>query len=554
MVFPQSFDRHHSKQTNYDKIEIWKKGWGTQNMSFYLNSDNSKFSEYKSSAIFVDKSMLIQECNDVFGSESSYICVTRPRRFGKTLAISMLNAYYSKGCDSREMFKDLKISKDPGFEEHLNKHNVIWIDMAELYANSSDKTQFVKKLKNIILRDLKENYTNVDFTDLELWEAFIQIKSKTKEKFIFLIDEWDVIYREQENNNVLCEEYTDFLRGLFKSSGVSSCIDLVYMTGILPIRRYTTQSTLNMFKEYNMLDARELTEFVGFTEEEVKGLCAQYHRDFNEIKNWYDGYHLRGIEIYNPKSVVEAVLTGECADYWTQTSATEAVSTYMNYDHGALKDLFAKMILGEKSYVNPGKFNNDLTEVDSQDAALTVLIHLGYLAYDEESESCYIPNYEIKEEFVTALDKLHWKEIYNPINNSMKLYKETLNGNADFINETLDKNHADLASQFNKNKEDVLGMIVHISYYSMTQWYDFHKESTSLKGRSDIAILPKDNTHIPFIVELKVDSTPEDAISQIKEKEYFSSLGSYKGKVLLLGISYDSKTMRYSSKVEYITL
>ncbi len=521
-------------------------------MSFYLNSDSSKFNEYKSSAIFVDKSMLIQECNRVFGTSEKYMCVTRPRRFGKTLAISMLNAYYSKGCDSREMFKDMKISKDPGFEGHLNKHNVIWIDMSGLYTALDDKNEFVKKLKSRIFRDLKTAYPMVDLEDMFLDDALSAINQQRKERFIFLFDEWDIIYREQENNQKLCEEYTSFLRNLFKSTTASSCIDLVYMTGILPIRRYTTQSTLNMFKEYNMLDAQELTEFVGFTEEEVKALCTQFHRDFNKIKNWYDGYHLRGIEIYNPQSIVEAISEGKCENYWTSISATESVSTYMNYDHGALKDLFAKMILGEKSYVNPGKFNNDLTEVDSQDAALTVLIHLGYLAYDEESESCYIPNYEIKEEFVTALDKLHWKEIYNPINNSMKLYEETLKGNIDFINETLDKNHADLASQFNKNKEDVLGMIVHISYYSMTQWYDFHKESTSLKGRSDIAILPKDNTHIPFIVEFKVDSTPEDAISQIKEKEYFSSLGSYKGKVLLLGISYDSKTMKHASKVEMI--
>ncbi len=523
-------------------------------MALYLNLDSSKFCEYKSSEIFVDKSLLIKQCNHVFGTSEKYMCITRPRRFGKTLAISMLNAYYSKGCDSKEMFKDLKISKDPRFEEHLNKHNVIWIDMSELYSNLDEKSQFIKKLKNLILRDLKDKYTNIDFTDLDLWESFIEIKTKTKEKFIFLIDEWDVIYREQENNTRLCDEYTDFLKGLFKSSGVSSCIDLVYMTGILPIRRYTTQSTLNMFTEYNMINPRKLSEFVGFTHEEVKDLCTKYDKDFNEIKNWYDGYHLKGRDIYNPKSVVEAILEDECGDYWTYTSATEAVMDYMNYDHGALKDLFAKMILGEKAEVDVSLFDNDLTKVDSKDAALTVMIHLGYLAYDEETKSCYIPNYEIKQEFQRALKKLDWKEIYNPIGNSKRLYEETLRGNTEFINETLDRNHTDLSSQFNKNKEDVLGMIVHISYYAMTRCYDFHKEETSLKGRSDILILPKDKNHIPFIVELKVDSTPEDAIAQIKEKEYFSALGSYKGRVLLLGISYDSKTLKHSSKVEFITL
>ncbi len=524
-------------------------------MSLYLNKGNEKLRKYMKAEIFVDKSLLIKECNRVFGSESSYMCVTRPRRFGKTLAISMLNAYYSKGCDSREMFKDLKISKDPGFEEHLNKHNVIWIDMAAAFNDTRNKKEFISILQRDIIDELTKKFPNVlDKKDDTLRKAITKIKSETNEKFIFLIDEWDVIFREQENNIKLCEEYTELLRSLFKSSDASSCIDLVYMTGILPIRRNTTQSTLNMFTEYNMIDAQELTEFVGFTEEEVKSLCTQYHRNFNEIKNWYDGYCLNGIEIYNPRSVFQAVKSGKCNDYWTSTSATEAVMNYMNYDHGVLKEAIAKMIADEEIKVDVRRFSNDLTKVNSTDAALTVLIHLGYLAYDEENESCYIPNYEIKQEFVRGMQNLKWDNIYNPIDNSDKLYEETLKGNTDFINETLDRNHADLASQFNKNKEDVLGIIVLISYYHMKRYYNFRKEETSMKGRSDISILPYDNSHIPFIVELKVDSTPEDAIAQIKEKGYFSSLGSYKGKVLLLGISYDSKTMKHSSKVEMIEI
>ena len=226
----------------------------------------------------------------------------------------------------------------------------------------------------------------------------------------------------------------------------------------------------------------------------------------------------------------------------------------MNYDHGELKDIITRMILGEKVNVDVSLFDNDLTLVNSKDAALTVLIHLGYLAYDEENKSCFIPNYEIKEEFQRGLKDLHWKEIYNPIDNSKKLYEETLKGNVDFINSALDKNHKDLAGPFNKNKEDVLGIIVEISYYCMNKYYSVKKEDTSTLGRSDISFIPKDNAHIPFINELKVDSTPEDAISQIKEKEYFNSLTNYKGKVLLLGISYNSKKLKHFSKVEFIEL
>ena len=523
-------------------------------MAFYLNSDNSKFKKYMKSEIFIDKSMIIKECNKLFGSENSYMCVTRPRRFGKTMALSMLNAYYSKGCDSQSLFDKLNIAKDNSYLEHLNKHNVIWIDMASLYANIDNKEEIITELKKRILSDLKEKYRNVDLTNFILSDAIIKINNETKERFIFLIDEWDVIFREEEYNTKLCDDYIMFLRGLFKSSDVSSCIDLVYMTGILPIRRYSTQSTLNMFTEYDMINPRELDSFIGFTEDEVKDLCKKYNRDFNEIKSWYNGYNLNGVSLYNPKSVVEAVLRGKCKDYWVQTSAIEAVTNYMNYDNGKLKDIICKMLLGEKVKVNVRKFENDLTKVNSSDSALTVLIHLGYLAYDEDLEACYIPNYEIKQEFVNAVDKLNWHEIYNPISNSLKLYEETLKGNVEFINKTLDENHKDLAGPFNKNKEDILGVIVEISYYNAKQFYNIKKEDTSILGRSDLSFIPYDNCHIPFIVELKINSTPDEAIAQIKEKSYFNSLGSYHGKVLLLGISYDEKTLKHNSKVLIIEL
>ena len=529
-------------------------------MSLYLNKNNDKFKEYKSARIFIDKSNLITITNSNISKPSSkFMCVTRPRRFGKTMALSMLNAYYSKGCDSQSLFEKLNIAKDNSYLEHLNKHNVIWIDMASLYTDIRDKNDFFKELETNLLDDLNDAFPNVlKEMDNTISKAIIRINSKLNERFIFLIDEWDVIYREQEYNTKLCDEYTELLRNLFKSSNVSSCIDLVYMTGILPIRRYSTQSTLNMFTEYDMINPRELDSFIGFTEDEVKDLCNKYNRDFNKISQWYNGYKLGNVSIYNPKSVVEAVLSGEYGDYWTKTSAIEAVTNYMNYDHGALKGIITKMLSGDKVSVNVSRFSNDLTKVNSADSALTVLIHLGYLAFIKGEELgfgyCYIPNYEIRQEFVNAVLELDWKEIYNPISNSKKLYEETLKGNVEFINKTLDQNHLELAGPFNKNKEDILGVIVEISYYNAKQFYNIKKEDTSILERSDLSFIPYDNCHIPFIVELKINSTPEDAITQIKEKSYFNSLGDYHGKVLLLGISYDEKTLKHNSKVLIIEL
>ncbi len=522
-------------------------------MSLHLNKNNDAFFDCRNGDIFVDKSLLIKECNNKIRKPDKFMCVTRPRRFGKTMALSMLNAYYSKGCDSRSLFSGLKITDDSFYSEHLNSHNVIWIDMASLYTGIKDKKEFVNVLQSEIIEDLKEKYQSVlSVTDDTVRKCIIKINSKLNERFIFLIDEWDVLYRESDNDSELCDEYTEFLRNLFKSSDVASCVDLVYMTGILPIRRYSTQSTLNMFTEYNMIKPRGLESYIGFTEEEVKDLCLHYHRDFDSIKAWYDGYRLNHTDIYNPKSVVEAILSGKNDDYWVETSALEAVTNYMNYDNGVLKDAICKMIIGDKVDVNVRKFENDLTKVNSTDSALTVLIHLGYLAYDEENESCYIPNFEIRQEFVAAVDSLSWKEIYNPILNSEKMYRETLNGNTKFIDETLDKNHRELAGPFNKNKEDILGVIVEISYYYMKRFYEVKKEDTSILGRSDIVFIPRDSAHVPFIVELKVDSSPANAIQQIKDREYVNSLGNYHGKVLLLGVSYDSKTLKHTSLIDWI--
>ena len=528
-------------------------------MGIYLNSTNNKFLSYFSNKIFVDKSSLIEIINEYINIEDlKFMCVTRPRRFGKTLTLSMLNAYYSKGSNSIEIFDKLSISSSPTYLNHLNKHNVISVDMAEIYYES--KENFLNDLTSTIISELDKEFPNI-LTGKEdkIGKAIRQINLTTKERFIFLIDEWDVIFRELPNSS-LCREYLELLNTLFKGSKSSEAIELVYMTGILPIKRYTTQSVLNMFREYNMLDPNGLAQYIGFTENEVKDLCLKYNVDFNEMKKWYDGYYLENLEIYNPRSVVEAIRRKKFKDFWNVTGALESVTNYMNYDNGKLKENITIMLAGEKIPVDVTLFDNDLTEITTEDAALTVLIHLGYLSYDEESSTCYIPNYEIRKEFEKAVKVLKenkiskWDTLYNPISNSIKLYEETLKGNTSFINETLDFNHKDLASIYNKNREDVLCIIVQISYYYTGDFYFIRKEDTSSTGRADITFTPRDNTHIPMIIELKENKPVEDAINQIKDKDYSNVFNGYKGKVLLLGISYDSSTLKHESRIEYIEL
>ena len=312
-------------------------------MANFLNLGNEKFLNMVNQRIFVDKSMLIKYCNQNIKDyySSRFMCVTRPRRFGKTMALSMLRAYYSKECDSKELFKNLKIYNDPSFLEHLNKHNVFTIDMAGVGTSLQNKKEILNEITKSLISDLNEAYPNILTDENTISKALSKIYSVTKETFIFLIDEWDYIYREFDNDIKLCNKYTDFLRSLFKNELIADCIDLVYMTGILPIKRYNSQSSLNNFTEYNMLNPRTLTEFIGFTEEEeVNELCNQYDMDINDMKHWYDGYHYNKVgDLYNPKSVVEALTTGEYGDYWVSTSSIEAITNYMNYDNGELKDI-----------------------------------------------------------------------------------------------------------------------------------------------------------------------------------------------------------------------
>ncbi len=522
-------------------------------MANYLNQDNSRFIQDKENMIYIDKSLLLNYTNLYMKkSNSKFMCITRPRRFGKTMALSMLNAYYSKGANSKELFASLKISQEPNYKEHLNKHNVIWIDMASLYSTISNKDNFTVELTERIIKDLDESYPNV-LTESEktLADSIRKIYNNTKETFIFLIDEWDVVFRESSNNK-LKDDYIMLLRSLFKASDTSTCIDLVYMTGILPIKRYNTESALNNFSEYTMLRSKPLSEYIGFTKDEVIGLCEKYNMDYKEMKRWYDGYNLDGIELYNPKSVVEAITNREYDDYWVSTSALENVVHYLSFKDKDLKEELVKMLADTSVSVKIRKFNNDISIINSKDDVLTLLIHLGYLTYDSLNKECYIPNYEIKNELEIALDELEWFDLYEPINDSLSAVKALYNKDSNTINKILDKNHELYANALNKNNEQVLELLTIFSFNTLRSTHYMHKEKSNIKGRADIIYIPR-NDGPAIIVELKYNKEASVAIEQIKNKEYHSLLDEYHGKVILVGINYDD-SMKHSTVIEEIEI
>ncbi len=379
-------------------------------MGRYVNPGNALFQRALNSQIYVDKSELIAYTNKVIGSEQQYICVSRPRRFGKSMAANMLASYYSKGTDSRNQFQNLKISKDPSFEKHLNQYNVIFLNMQTFLNGAYDIDQMIERIQVSLNRDLKKIYPNMDFQEDEnLVDDLYHVYEESQIPFVFIIDEWDCIFRENKNNESAQKIYLDFLRNLLKDA---EYVALAYMTGILPIKKYGSHSALNMFDEFSMTNQRELAPFVGFTELEVEGLCDKYHMNFDETRRWYDGYRFEQIgHVYSPRSVISAMLSRCFDSYWNQTETFEALRDYIAMNYDGLKDKVIELLAGNRVKINTSSFNNDMATFSTADDVLTLLIHLGYLGYDYVSEEVFIPNSEVTKEFVTATQSAEWIEI-----------------------------------------------------------------------------------------------------------------------------------------------
>lgn len=368
-------------------------------MNNYLNPPITGFLESINSEIYVDKSKLIAFTNKMLGTEQKNICISRPRRFGKSMAVKMLSAYYNKNYDTASLFQNLKIAAEPSFLQHLNQHNVIALNMQTFLSATHNAQKMIVKLQEAVCAELKETYNIASGNSLP--DMLSEIFSQTGEQFIFIIDEWDCIFREKKENTDGHLLYLDFLRNLLKDR---TYISLCYMTGILPIKKYGSHSALNMFTEFSMTNPRVLAEYVGFTEDEVKALCDRYDMDFMETARWYDGYTFRRIShIYSPKSVVDAMLNEEFDSYWTQTETYEALKVYIEMNFDGLKDSIIEMLAGNRVKINTATFQNDMTTFKSKDDVMTLLIHLGYLAYDFQTQEVFIPNYEVSLEFTNAI-------------------------------------------------------------------------------------------------------------------------------------------------------
>lgn len=507
-------------------------------MGIYLNPGNRGFLESIRSRIYVDKTNLIACTNELLGTKEKYICVSRPRRFGKSMALEMLAAYYGMGCDSRELFAGLKIESHESFPKYLNRYDVIYLNMQQFLIEAAPG-KVTEYLEQEVLEELAEEYGDIlQGRNIGLAAAFRKIYAKADKQFIFLIDEWDCVMRERQELESLQRQYLDFLRNLLKDQ---QYIALVYMTGILPVKKYGLHSALNMFQEYSMTNQRNFEEYTGFTIEEVKELCERFDMDFMETSSWFDGYKFKKYKhVYNPKSVVEAMNCREFSNYWTATETYEALKIYIDMDFDSLRSDIVQMLGGGGVRVNTRSFQNDMQNFRTKDDVLTLLIHLGYLAYDSEKEEAFIPNKEIMREFENAMSVSGWPEIMRILKASDKLLEDTLNGDGDSVARGLDQAHTEVASILTYNDENSLACAIGLAYYSARKEYRLIRELPSGRGYADVVFLPLPFVNKPaLVIELKYDKTAGAAIQQIQDRHYTQALQGYTGEILAVGINYD---------------
>ncbi len=521
-------------------------------MGIYLNPGNENFAEAINAKIYVDKTMMIDTLKRIVKDGNKYICISRPRRFGKTIAGNMIAAYYSKGCDSRKLFQNLKISQTEDYLDKLNKYNVIQLDMNSEYQNAKNKDHLINRISEKVKAEMKKEFPGVELSeDDSLADSILKIYSyDSDQKFIIILDEYDVLVREQAEQE-LFEEYLSFLNGLFKSNTLRPAIAMAYLTGILPVVRDKVQSKLNNFREYTILNAGVFTEYIGFTSDEVNSLCKQYEMDFDECKRWYDGYKLQEVEIYNPESVIRSIEEKEYGSYWGQTSSYEVIVDRIKANYSGTKDAVIRMLAGESVDVNITQYLNTMNSFRTMDDAFTYLIHVGYLTYDKKEKKCRIPNREVRQEWLNAISvEKEYMVTDRIICASKSLLSETWNGNADAVAKALDESHIHVTSNRSYNNEDALQSAIYLAYLYALNKYSVFKELTTGKGFADVVFVPFVPDIPAMIIELKRNNSTESAINQIKEKKYFSHLDHYSGNLLFVGINYDEKKKTHTCKIE----
>ncbi len=552
-------------------------------MGQYLNPGSQRYQMTVNSKIFVDKTEMILYLNSVLNTQQRFVSVSRPRRFGKSIAADMVCAYYDREANDRELFEKRLLSKclptgtesdEFTWDKYLGEFDVIRIVMTDFIKSDKDVSEGLLKLNKLVVRDLAKKYPDVDYFDKDdLIQSMQDVFDETKRQFVIVIDEWDSVFRERKDDKEGQKKYLDFLRDWMKDK---SYIALAYMTGILPIKKYGKHSALNMFTEYSMMFPRELAPYTGFTEDEVKELTFGYGRDYERIKAWYDGYVVSDIippdpehkeqtitgeapklvryALYSPLSVVEAITTGKIIDYWNKTETFEALAEFINMNLDGLKDAIALLMDGGRLRIDTSTYQNDMTTFTGRDDVLSLLIHLGYLGYDDEKSEVFIPNREILDEFKSSTKDAEWVDAFASFRTSMELVKATWTENSDKVAELLEKAH-NRADNKTYNDEAALSYAILYAYYAAEKYYTMLPELDAGKGYADRVYIPRPQyaDKPVLIIELKYEKDADGAIAQIKRQEYPDRLEAYKGNILLVGINYNRDVKNTSTEFKHHT-
>ena len=545
----------------------WEDSEREDGMGTYLNPGKQSYQMAVNSEIFVDKTEMIRHLNAVVNTQQRYVSVSRPRRFGKTMAADMVCAYYDREADSRDLFECSRLSRTEPFQKgkqelpwdsFLGKFDVIYLAMTDFINSDMNVGEGLKLIKARVLDELSEEYPDVKYDSNDLFFSMDRFYRNSKTPFVIIIDEWDAVFREYKEDDDGQTKYLDFLRDWMKGKPY---IALAYMTGILPIKKYGEHSALNMFTEYSMMAPRQLAEYTGFTEIEVQDLCAEYNMDYNDVSDWYDGYivsetipkdkrkqYRKGaytahkIAIYSPLSVVESMSTGVIKNYWNKTETYEALAEYIRRDYDGLKDAVALLMDGGRLKIDTSTYQNDMTTFHGRDDVLSLLIHLGYLGFDDETSEVFVPNREIMDEFRASTKSREWAGPLRAYERSKELLEATWERDAGRVAELLEEAH-DRAANMTYNDEAALSYAVRLAYYAAQLYYTEAVELDSGKGYADICYLPSPRHpgRPALVVELKHGEAAGTALDQIRRRNYPARLAHYRGNILLVGVSYDAR-------------
>lgn len=533
-------------------------------MSMFLNCFTvyDRYRAVLNSPYFVDKTLLLEELIPLLCQEQRFVCITRPRRFGKTVMANMIGAFFQKGADSCDIFDNLLIAGKEDYKNHLNRHNVIFIDFSEMPENCSSYSQYISRILSGLKQDLSNAFPELDIDkEKSVWDILTAVFEKNGQKFIFIMDEWDAVFHMSFITEDNRKEYLQFLKLLLKSK---SYVELAYITGILPIAKYSSGSELNMFQEYDMATKIRYSEYFGFLDSEIDMLYERYTKNTvnpritrQELKEWYDGYHTAsGERLYNPRSVVCALSDGQLASYWTSSGPYDEIFYYIRNDLEHIRDDLALMVCGESVDARIGEFAAFSMDLKTKNQIYSAMVVYGLLTYDDGR--VLIPNRELMlkyDELLQTEDSLGY--VYRLAARSEQMLKATFAGDTDTMAEVLEYVHDTEIPVLSYNHETELAAVVNLVYLAARDRYRVEREDKAGKGFVDFIFYPLRRNDPCMILELKVDYTPEEAIHQIKEKKYISrfsgklgELPQYTGRILAVGIGYKKKTKQHLCAVE----